>query len=192
MEPETSNSKSSAKPWIYSAVFFGLPMGVLYSLQNNNWVIGMGGGLVAGALFATLMRWSAARQTKRFSVDRPDFDGAAILFEGPANHFKGALGVGGYLWLTSGQLFFKSHRFNIQIHECRMPLSEIADVEATKTLGLVPNGLLVRLVSGRQERFVVHKNRDWTTRILEAGISKKEPQTNQTLRGEQAVDGNPH
>jgi hypothetical protein len=73
-----------------------------------------------------------------------------------------------------------------------MPLSEIADVEATKTLGLVPNGLLVRLVSGRQERFVVHKNRDWTTRILEAGISKKEPQTNQTLRGEQAVDGNPH
>ena len=125
----------------------------------------MGGGLVAGALFATLMRWFAARQTKRFSVDPPDFDGAPILFEGPANHFKGAEGVGGYLWLTSGQLFFQSHRFNIQNHECRMPLSEIADVEATKTLGLIPNGLLVRLITGTQERFVVDKNREWAAKV---------------------------
>ncbi len=192
MEPNTSTSTSSAKTWIYSAFFFGLPMGVLFSLQNNNWLIGIGGGLIAGVLFATLMCWFAARQIKRFSADRPDLDGEAILFEGPANHFKGAEGVGGYLWLTTGQLFFRSHRFNIQNHECRMPLSEIADAEATKTLGLVPNGLLVRLVSGTQERFVVHKNRDWTTRILGAVISKKEPQTDQNLRGEQAVDGNSH
>jgi hypothetical protein len=184
MEPETSNPTSNAKPWIYSAVFFGLPMGVLYSLQNNNWVIGMGGGLVAGALFATLIRWFAARQTKRFSVDRPDLDGAAILFEGPANHFKGAEGVGGYLWLTSGQLFFRSHRFNIQNHDCRMPLSEITEVEATKTLGMIRNGLLVRLVSGTQERFVVNKNGDWAARILGARMSDKEPQTDQNSRGE--------
>jgi hypothetical protein len=190
MEPDTSTSTSSAKTWIYSAVCFGLPMGVLFSLQNNNWVIGIGGGLIAGVLFATLMCWFAARQTKRFAADRPDLDGEAVLFEGPANHFKGAEGVGGYLWLTSGQLFFRSHRFNIQNHECRMPLSEIADVEATKTLGLVPNGLLVRLVSGTQERFVVRKNIDWTSRILGAGISKKEPPTDKNLRGEQDVRGN--
>ena len=165
--------------WIYTAVFFGLPMGVFYSLQNNNWMIGMGGGLVAGVLFAILMRWFAARQTKRFSVDRPDLNGAAILFEGPANHFKGAEGVGGYLWLTSGQLSFRSHRFNIQNHDCRMPLTEIAEVEATKTLGMIPNGLLVRLVSGTQERFVVHKNRDWAAKILGAKVLREEPQTTQ-------------
>lgn len=166
-------------------------MGVLYSLQNNDWVIGKGGGLVAGALFATLMRWFVARQTKRFSFDRPDLDGAAILFEGPANHFKGAEGVGGYLWLTSGQLFFRSHRFNIQNHECRMPLSEITEVEATKTLGMIPNGLLVRLVSGTQERFVVDKNKDWVARILRARMSDKEPAASAGLRGEAAPSPGP-
>jgi hypothetical protein len=192
MEPETQKAASSAKQWIYSAVFFGLPMGVLYSLQNKNWMIGMGGGLVAGVLFAILMRWFAARQTKRFSVDRPDLDGAPIIFEGPANHFKGAEGVGGYLWLTSGQLFFRSHRFNIQNHDCRMVLTEITEVEATKTLGMIPNGLLVRLLSGTQERFIVHKNRDWAAKILGARAVQKEPETTLNPIGEQAVDGNPH
>ena len=140
----------------------------------------MGGGLVTGVLFAIIMRWFAARQTKRFSVERPDLDGAAILFEGPANHFKGAEGVGGYLWLTSGILLFRSHRFNIQNHECRMPLSEITGVESTKTLGIIPNGLLVRLVSGTQERFVVHKNRDWAARILEACNKETVPRDRQS------------
>jgi hypothetical protein len=177
MEPEPQKSTSRANQWIYLAVFFGLPMGALYSLQNNNWVIGMGGGLVAGALFAILMRGFLARQTKQFSVDKPDLDGAAILFEGPANHFKGAEGVGGYLWLTPGQLFFRSHRFNIQNHECQIPLSQIAEVDANKTLGMIPNGLLVRLVSGTQERFVLNKNRDWAAKILGARNSQKEPQT---------------
>ena len=179
MESKSQKSASSAKHWIYTAVFFGLPMGVLYSVQNKNWMIGMGGGLVAGVLFAILMRWFVARQTKRFSVDRPDLDGAPILFEGPANHFKGAEGVGGYLWLTAEQLFFRSHRFNIQNHDCRMPLNEITEVEATKTLGVIPNGLLVRLLSGTQERFVVHKNRDWAAKILGAKAFREEQLTTQ-------------
>ncbi|MFM7182274.1 MAG: hypothetical protein ACKO2G_12525, partial [Verrucomicrobiales bacterium] len=87
---ESKAPDSSAKQWIVTAVSFGLPMGILYSLQNNNWVIGMAGGLVAGVLFAVCMRWFMARQAKRFSIDPPDFHGAAILHKGPANHFKGA------------------------------------------------------------------------------------------------------
>ena len=168
MATEISTSKSTRKLWLCLAGIYGLPMGVLYSVLNNSWVIGMGGGLAAGALLATLMRWLVARQIKRFSIDRPDLDGEAVLFEGPANHFKGAEGVGGYLWLTPGQLFFRSHRFNIQNHECRLPLSEITHAETTMTLRLVPNGLLVSLMSGKQERFVVHDNSAWATRILAA------------------------
>jgi len=168
----TSTHTVSAKQWLFLALLFGLPMGVVYSLQHGNWVIGMGSGLFAGVFFATAMRWSipwfAARQIKRFSVDRPALDGEAVLFEGPANHFKGAEGVGGYLWLTPGQLFFRSHRLNIQNHECKMPLSEIAGAEATKTLGMISNGLLVRLVSGSTERFVVNKNVEWVESILGA------------------------
>ena len=143
-------------------------MGLLFSWQSHNWIAGVVGGLVAGVLFATAMRWFVGRQAKRFSVERPDLDGDTVVLEGPANHFKGAEGVGGYLWLTSKQLCFRSHRFNIQNHECRLPLVEIAAVEATKTLGLISNGILVRLSSGTQERFVVHNNQHWVAAILNA------------------------
>ena len=147
-------------------------MGVGYSLQNGNWVIGMGCGLLAGVLYATGMlwiaRWFSKRQIKRFATERPALDGESVLFEGPANHFKGAEGVGGYLWLTPGQLFFKSHRFNIQNHVCKLPLSEITGAEATKTFGLVPNGLLVRTVTGSAEKFVVHNQMEWVAAIFDA------------------------
>ena len=165
-------------------------MGVLFSWQTDNWAIGMGGGLVAGALFATLMSWFASRQTKRFSVAQPDFVGEPVIFEGPANHFKGAEGVGGYLWLTARQLLFQSHKLNIQNHECRMPISEIAEVEATRTLGIIPNGLLLRSASGTEERFVVHKNRDWVAQISGARVSKGEPAAPRNPKGEQGVDLN--
>ena len=145
----------------------------------------MGGGLGAGVLFATVICWVNARQTKRLSVERFDLNGEAILFEGTANHFKGVEGVGGYLWLTSEQLFFRSHRFNFQNHECRIPVSQIAKVEATKTLGIIPNGLLVHHVSGSRERFVVHKNRDWAAKILGAKISIEEKQMNQSPTAQQ-------
>ena len=71
-----------------------------------------------------------------------------------------------------------------------MPLSEIAEVEATKTLGIIPNGLLVRLVSGAQERFVVQQNRHCVAKILGARISPNELRTDQNLRGKQVVAPN--
>ena len=162
-------------------------MGVVFSVQTRNWLLGMGSGLFAGVLFATFftalftmsMRWFVARQAKEFANHRPDFGGEVILMEGPANHLKGVEGVGGYLWLTSGQLFFRSHRFNVQNHEYGALLSEIAGAEATMTLGTVPKGLLVHLISGSQEKFVVHQNNDWAAAILNAKTSQEKLLPNQ-------------
>ena len=176
MEPETRRlmQTSTATPWILMGIGYGVPMGAVFSWQTKNWIAGMTGGLVAGVIFALVMRWFAARVGKKFAKEPPDFGGDTVLLEGASNHFQGAEGVGGYLWLTSGQLVFRSHRFNLQNHECRMPLSEIAAVEATKTLGLIPNGLLVHLTSGSKERFVVNRNSQWATAIQEARSSREE------------------
>jgi len=171
MKHSTSNSAPGLKSWTFTVIGFGLPTGVLYSLRGN-WLSGMAGGLLAGVLFATIMRWFAAHLRKRFVTQRPDFGDESILYEGPANHFQGAEGVGGYLWLTTEQLCFRSHRFNIQNHECRIPLAGIAAVEATRTLGIIPNGLVVHTESGATERFVVHGNRSWTAEISNARASR--------------------
>ncbi|NWK57758.1 hypothetical protein HW115_19220 [Verrucomicrobiaceae bacterium N1E253] len=159
-------ASSGLKQWAILGSCFALPMCIFFSLLRGDWILGIQVGILSGGLFATMMVWFSARQIKRLSVDRPDFEGADVIFEGPANHFKGAEGVGGYLWLTSSELFFKSHRFNIQNHECRMRLQDITSIDTIKTLGIIPNGLLVCSALGAKEKFVVNRNKDWATAIM--------------------------
>ena len=57
--------------------------------------------------------------------DHPVFVGETMLRNGPANHFVGVEGVGGWLYLTSGRLYFRSHSLNIQNHECSLMLDDV-------------------------------------------------------------------
>lgn len=91
-----------------------------------------------------------------------------ILHSGPANHFRDLESVGGHLWLTSGQLHFRSHKMNLQNHEWTAPLADIVSAEATKTLGLISNGLRVRMSSGEVHRFIVNENESWAKAIMKA------------------------
>lgn len=90
-----------------------------------------------------------------------------ILFDTGANHFKGAEGVGGKLYLTTKRLVFKSHKFNIQNHELSISLSDIDKVDRYKTLGLVNNGLSVKTVDNKTEKFVVQKIDEWLNQLTE-------------------------
>jgi hypothetical protein len=91
-----------------------------------------------------------------------------VLKQGGASHFKGMEAVGGRLFLTNQRLVFKSHRFNIQVHQESYPLGDITAVEPRRGISIVGDGLAVVLSDGREERFVVFGRRDWITRILSA------------------------
>lgn len=81
-----------------------------------------------------------------------------------ANHFKGAEGVGGWLYLTKDELIFKSHNINIQNHKLAMPLNQIASVKTSFSLGFIPNGLQVVTNDG-VEKFVVFNRKEWVYKI---------------------------
>jgi hypothetical protein len=91
-----------------------------------------------------------------------------VLKHGGASHFKGIEAVGGRLFLTDQRLVFKSHRFNIQVHQESYPLADITAVEPRRGISIVGDGLAVVLSGGREERFVVFGRRDWITQILSA------------------------
>jgi hypothetical protein len=170
-EPASSTPADTPRSKWLAALLYGFPMGVLFSVQSGNWILGMSGGLLAGVIFGVLMARFAKGQAKRFVIDRPDFAGEDVTHEGLANHFKGAEGVGGYLWLTTGRLVFRSHKLNIQNHEWAALLSDIVKVEATKTLGMIPNGLQITLTSGETHKFVVNQNLVWQEAIRAALVS---------------------
>jgi hypothetical protein len=92
----------------------------------------------------------------------------AVLKQGGASHYKGMEAVGGKLFLTDSRLVFKSHRFNIQVHQEAYPLTDVVAVEPRRGLSVVGDGLGVVLSDGREERFVVFGRHDWITRILAA------------------------
>lgn len=146
-------------------LLFGVPMGIFYSFQSGRFAIGISAGIAAGVLFgvtfAWLMRTFAQRQTSRFHTQRPDFGPETVAVEGPANHFKGLEGVGGYLWVTEVRVHFSSHSMNIQNHSWSTLLSDVVEVRAVKTFGLIDNGLSISLRSGENHRFVVNNSIRW-------------------------------
>jgi len=95
-------------------------------------------------------------------------EGEVIIKEGPANHFKNWESVGGKLYLTNTRLFFKSHAFNIQTHAASYPLIDIVSARPVNTLGIIPNGMAIKLRDGSEERFVVYGRQDWISKILAA------------------------
>lgn len=167
----TSQASSTQKSWLTMALLYGLPMGLFFSFQSGNYMIGLPMGLVAGALFSSLMSGFVSRQSRRFKTESPDFGSEEALHDGPANHFSDLESVGGHLWLTSGQLHFRSHKMNLQNHEWTAPLADIVSADATKTLGLISNGLRVRMSSGEVHRFIVNENKSWAHAIMKARLA---------------------
>lgn len=150
------------------ALIYGLNFGLLLSVLTRSLAVGFPIGLAVGCLFAAFMSEFVSSQTRKFAASQPDFGAEAVVHSGPANHFKGLESVGGHLWLTSGRLHFHSHKVNLQNHEWSTPLSDISSVQTTKTLGLIPNGLCIRLSSGEEHRFIVNENERWLQAIVKA------------------------
>lgn len=73
-----------------------------------------------------------------------------------ANLFRGVEAVGGKIFFESTCLIFKSHEYNIQTGETSIDYKQIDTIENTKTLGVVPNGILITTKDDIKYRFVVN------------------------------------
>jgi hypothetical protein len=168
------------KAKIKSGLFFGIAMTIFFILQSllthsnlttKDIIISIISGLIGGALAGLLFGWltglfaNSNRLTKDTKIDTDANE--TILFDTGANHFKGAEGVGGKLYLTNKRLVFKSHKFNIQNHELSISLSSIEKVDRYKTLGLVNNGLSIQTIDNKIEKFVVQKIDEWLNQLTE-------------------------
>jgi hypothetical protein len=126
---------------------------------------GLFSGIIAGFLFGLIMGWF---KTSKFVDTTTKIDtqpGEDILFQTGANHFKGAEGVGGRLYLTNKRLVFKSHKLNVQNHELSINLKDINQVDRYKSLGIVNNGLTVISKNDSLDKFVVEQADEWIKKL---------------------------
>jgi hypothetical protein len=92
-----------------------------------------------------------------------------ILADVAANLFRGIEAVGGRLKITSRRVVFEPHAFNLQKMSAEMFLSDIVEVSKRNTMGIVPNGLLIRTKAGVEYKFVVWQ-REKLIKIIQSKI----------------------
>lgn len=80
-----------------------------------------------------------------------------------ANLWRGSEAVGGRIVMTDQRLLFESHKINTMRAPASIPYRQISNVARTRTLGIVPNGLIILTIDGTEYRFVV----DNRNRIIE-------------------------
>jgi len=83
-----------------------------------------------------------------------------ILADKAANLFRGIEGVGGRIKITNKRLIFEPHAINIQKQILEVPLNQIEEAKTRNTLGIIPNGMLVKLKTGAEYKFVVWKRKE--------------------------------
>lgn len=165
---------------IKAGLIFGIAMTIFFILQDllthdnlttKNIIITIVSGLFGGALAGLLFGWliglfansKLLTQGTQINTDANE----TIVFETGANHFKGAEGVGGKLYLTNKRLVFKSHKYNIQNHELSINLSDVDKVDRYKTLGIANNGLAVTTTHNIVEKFAVQQPDEWINQLTE-------------------------
>lgn len=159
--------KENLKTFVFTGIPFGIFMGLFFSIFSNI-TVGIISTILCGGLFGLIISFFVSIQSKKFKSNLSAITGGKeIIIDGPANHFKGVESVGGWLCLTKDELIFKSHNFNVQNHKTVILLSQITDIKASLTLGIVPNGLMIT-AKDSVEKFVVNNRKEWIKKIKEA------------------------
>jgi hypothetical protein len=157
---------------VITALLLGTAVGITNGTSLGFWP-GATSGFIAGFLYIIIINPLSILLGKKLIpkvvLVRPSMDESKeIIFDAPANHFQGIAAVGGWLFLTPEELYFKAHSMNIRNHELTIPLARIAEVKPVSTLGLAPNGLKITTVDHQHYRFVVAYSKFWAYKISEA------------------------
>ena len=188
--------ESSKKSVVKLGFFFGTIMGLLAGLLGlclfpafgcmifrENIILGLILGvlldIIAAVLFGAacgwlygLGMWSLLKKNaQEFAPMRESYIAQRCLFyDGPANHVMGKESVGGWMFILSDTLYFKSHQQNVQVHELAIPLVNIRKITCTKNgmRGIFSSGLDIELADGRMEQYVVNDRKIWVAKIIEA------------------------
>lgn len=117
--------KNASKAGIFFTLILFAFTFIRHEISQTTLIINISSGLVfsiAVYLFSTSKK--IKKQVKLENVEETE-----IIYSDGANHFLNREGVGGWLYLLSNKLVFKSHKFNLQNHTLEIPIDKIHKIE---------------------------------------------------------------
>jgi phosphate/sulfate permease len=145
-------------------IYFGFTIGLIGAL-----IFAPVSGLLFGLVLYLFSKSKRIQNQTQILID----DNQKIIKYGAANHFKNAEAVGGRLYLLNDRLTFKSHKLNLQNHELEIPLKHIEKVSTFNSLGIIPNGIVIKTIDSQNFKFVVTGRKEWME-LLHAKIAETE------------------
>lgn len=162
--------KNILKNFLVTGLLFGILFGAFIWIVTDLYTA-IVAGAISGVLFGAVMGAFTIFMSLKYRGKGSEVTGNPNIFmEGPANHFVGKESVGGWLYLTDRELYFKSHSINVHTHILILPLEKIEVAMKTKIYGIVPTGLMIITTEGKIERFVAYDRKKWVQKI-EEGVS---------------------
>lgn len=150
---------------IVTGALFGLFMGISLGLSTTPFSSGFNSGTTLGIFFGIAMALFLKYQYSKHKILPDALVAEGIIAHGPANHFQGMEGRGGWLYLTTRGLTFRPHGQNLSKMILTIPLNEICDWSEHNHMGIIPNGIKVTKINGVNERYVVSRRNEWLDAI---------------------------
>ena len=151
------------------SLFSGIILGIIvyiYCLATSKDEIAIVIGLFCFILFSVISYFKIFFQIRE-NVIFQKFDKNKVIYSGLANHVYNGITVGGKMYLLSNKLIFQSNLMNFtHKHELTIELNQIINIDFSKTMDVIDNGLVIETYDKNREQFVVNKREVWKDLIL--------------------------
>ena len=98
-------------------------------------------------------------------LNKDTYLGCEIISQGLINHLRGIIADGGTGYLLNDRFVFHPHKLNFSTKDLTFLLSEIEQIQPCKIM-FFATGLKIILKSGKVEKFVVNKEDEFYTKLL--------------------------
>ena len=152
--------KNSKWTFILMGLTYGGTMGLVFSMQNRNYVLGMSIGVIAGILFGLIMYAINGSMEKKAKVLFQQVGAMRLVIcQGAATLRQiGMNGAGGWMFLTESAVEFYPHKMNIGAKNIPILLGTIVSTEV--------RGNTITIKTAMQSHtFQVVKAKEWKKQI---------------------------
>jgi hypothetical protein len=118
-----------------------------------------------GAIFFLIAMRSFDKKLHVNLLNKDTYLGGEIISQGLINHLRGIIADGGAGYLLNDRFVFHPHKLNFSTKDLTFLLSDIEQVQSCKIM-FFNTGLKITMKSGKVEKFVVNKEDEFYTKLL--------------------------
>lgn len=148
-----------------SIIFFAVCLVMSFVVSPDDTLMSRIFKVFFGAIFFLIAMRSFDKKLHVNLLNKDTYLGGEIISQGLINHLRGIIADGGAGYLLNDRFVFHPHKLNFSTKDLTFLLSDIEQVQSCKIM-FFNTGLKITMKSGKVEKFVVNKEDEFYTKLL--------------------------